>query len=64
MARDEDEFCEECGNQSLKKIGDVDMTKIFICTNCFAEKTTFVGYDKCKHEYNTHNECMYCGKKR
>jgi hypothetical protein len=64
MTEDQYEYCEECGANSLKKMGIVNMTRIFICTECFAERSVFTGYKKCEHEYNTHNECMHCGKKK
>jgi hypothetical protein len=57
-----DEYCEECGAK-MKDLGDINQTKILLCSECFSEKTIFVS-EECEHEYSSRDECMYCGKER
>lgn len=57
------EECPECGEMSLKKIGDINSTRLFICLDCFAEYHEFIGFDSCEHEYDKRsgNRCIHCG---
>jgi hypothetical protein len=61
---DSAEFCPECGEQSLKKIGDINSTRLFICLDCFSEQHEFIGFDSCEHEYDekSGSKCINCGE--
>lgn len=61
---DSSEFCDECGKETMKAIGDIYATRLFICLECFNEKHEFIGYEDCEHEYNDKNgnKCIHCGE--
>ncbi len=58
------EPCHECGKIAMKKIGDINSTRLFICLECFAERHEFISLDSCEHDYNdkSGNKCIHCGK--
>ena len=58
------EFCAECGKQAMKKIGDINSTRLYICLECYAERHEFIGFDTCEHDYNDKNgnRCIHCGE--
>lgn len=64
MDEQDDDLCEECGSYTLKMIGIINRTKVFVCINCYAEKSVFLGHDECEHEFNEREECMHCGDKK
>ena len=55
------DLCPECGRFTLNLIGVVNKTKIYVCVNCYFEKSIFMGFEKCEHKFNTRGECMHCG---
>ena len=60
----DNDLCEECGSWTLKLIGTIKNTKVFVCINCYSEKSVFMGHDDCEHEYTARDECMHCGDKQ
>lgn len=58
------EHCHECGKQAMKKIGDINSTRLFICLECFAERHEFINPDSCKHKYDdkSGSKCIHCGE--
>ena len=61
---EESEYCDDCGEKSMRAIGDINSTRLFICLECFNERHEFIGYDDCEHEYDDRNgnRCVQCGK--
>jgi hypothetical protein len=58
------ENCTVCGHSKMKKIGDIKNTRLFICPECFAEQSQFIGKVVCEHEYDDRNsnKCIHCGE--
>ena len=40
------DLCPECGRFTLNLIGVVNKTKIYVCVNCYFEKSIFMGFEK------------------
>lgn len=61
---EEAEFCGDCGEQKMKRIGDINQTRLYVCLECFSERHEFIGIDNCDHEYDdkSGNKCIHCGK--
>ena len=57
-------YCLACGCPTFKKIGEVGSTRKWVCSECWTEVIEFIHEKNCKHEFNTRNECMFCGKSR
>lgn len=57
------EYCDECGSPT-KEIGKLGSTRLFVCQECFAEKTKYSQEKPCKHEYTEKGglRCIHCGK--
>ncbi len=56
-------YCDDCG-APMKKVGDIQNTRQFICVECFAEKVQFIKEKPCEHDYDdrNYNKCIHCGE--
>jgi hypothetical protein len=54
-------YCVECGGV-MTFVGDISTTRLYVCVDCFAEKTEFLGYEDCEHKFNVREECELCGE--